>query len=90
VQVTETSVPQAGDARQGLHVTVQGTAAGAPATLTLDVAAVRVGSNALTVTAGGLDGGESDSFARAVTRGTQRLTDVLAGRTPTANPAAVD
>ncbi|GCB52478.1 hypothetical protein SNL152K_9834 [Streptomyces sp. NL15-2K] len=90
VQVTETSVPQTGDARQGLHVTVQGTAAGAPATLTLDVAAVRVGSDALTVTTGGLDGDEDDSFERAVTRGTQRLTDVLAGRTPTANPAAFD
>ncbi|MER5211735.1 hypothetical protein ABT063_14415 [Streptomyces sp. NPDC002838] len=90
VQVTETSVPQTGDARQGLHVTVQGTAAGTPATLTLDVAAVRVGSDALTVTAGGLDGDEDDSFERAVTRGTQRLTDVLAGRTPAANPGEFD
>ncbi|MFE9444442.1 hypothetical protein ACFYO2_36920 [Streptomyces sp. NPDC006602] len=90
VQVTETSVPEVGDARQGLHVTVQGTAADAPATLTLDVAAVRVGTDAITVTAGGLDGGEADSVERAVEQGTQRLKDVTAGRTPAADPGEID
>ncbi|KOU55508.1 lipoprotein [Streptomyces sp. MMG1533] len=90
VQVTETSVPKVGDARQGLHVTVQGTAASAPATLTLDVAAVRVGTDAITVTAGGLGGGEDDSVERAVEQGTQRLKDVQAGRTPAADPGEID
>jgi hypothetical protein len=90
VQVTETSVPKVGDARQGLHVTVQGTAADAPATLTLDVAAVRVGTDAITVTAGGLDGGEDDSVERAVEQGTERLKDVQAGRTPAPDPGEID
>ncbi|GHB31888.1 lipoprotein [Streptomyces viridiviolaceus] len=90
VQVTQTSVPKEGDARQGLHVTVQGTAADAPATLTLDVAVVRVGNDAITITAGGLDGGEADSVTQGVELGTQRLKDVLAGKTPTSNPGQFD
>jgi hypothetical protein len=90
VQVTEASVPDEGDARQGLHVTVRGTADGAPATLTLDVAVVRVGSDAVTVTGGGLDGGQDDSVEQAVRRGTPRLEDVLAGKTPAADPGNVD
>ncbi|MEU6252741.1 hypothetical protein [Streptomyces sp. NPDC047043] len=86
VQVTTASVPNQGDARQGLHVTVQGTANGEPATLTLDVAAVRVGNDAITVTAGGLDGGEHDSLELAVRKGAQRLKDVQAGKTPAPGP----
>jgi len=86
VQVTTASVPNQGDARQGLHVTVQGTANGEPTTLTLDVAAVRVGNDAITVTAGGLDGGEHDSLELAVRKGAQRLKDVQAGRTPAPGP----
>lgn len=77
VQVVETSLPEEGDARQGLRVTVQGTSNGTPATLTLDVAAVRVGADAITVTAGGLDGDEDDSVRDAVRAGTKRLDDVL-------------
>ncbi|MDH6630131.1 hypothetical protein M2271_007982 [Streptomyces sp. LBL] len=90
VQVTEAPVPDEGDARQGLHVTVQGTAADAPATLTLDIAVVRVGTDAITVTAGGLAGGESDSVGQAVRQGTPRLKDVQAGRTPPADPNEID
>ncbi|MFH9002471.1 hypothetical protein ACH4E5_04400 [Streptomyces afghaniensis] len=90
VQVVETSLPGVGDAREGLRVTVRGRTGGAQATLTLDVAAVRVGDDAITVTAGGLDGGESDSVQQAVRLGTQRLKDVLAGRTPSPNPGEVD
>jgi hypothetical protein len=90
VQVTGASVPKEGDARQGLHVTVQGTAADAPATLTLDIAVVRVGDDAITVTAGGLNGGEDESVEQAVRQGTQRLEDVRAGRTPSAEPGEVD
>ncbi|KUO19268.1 hypothetical protein [Streptomyces dysideae] len=86
VQVIESPVPDSGDARQGLRVTVKdGTS-----TLTLDVAAVRVGTDAITVTAGGLDGDEDDSVEQAVRQGTQRLEDVQAGRTPTANPGQFD
>ncbi|MET7475285.1 hypothetical protein ABZT17_13110 [Streptomyces sp. NPDC005648] len=86
VQVTTSSVPNQGDARQGLQVTVQGTANGEPTTLTLDVAAVRVGNDAITVTAGGLDGGEHDSLELAVREGAQRLKDVQSGKTPAPGP----
>jgi hypothetical protein len=50
VQVIEISVPEVGDDRQGLEVTVRGTADDAPVTLPLDVAVVRVGTDAITVT----------------------------------------
>ncbi|MBC9725793.1 hypothetical protein [Streptomyces sp. TRM68367] len=86
VQVIENSLPHAGDARQGLRVTMKGDTDGMPATLTLDVAAVRVGSDAITLTNGGLDGASHDSTEQAVTLGTQRLKDVLAGRTPAEQP----
>ncbi|MGW3032206.1 hypothetical protein ACWDCB_13385 [Streptomyces sp. NPDC001178] len=86
VQVTTASVPKQGDARQGLHVTVQGTANGEPATLTLDVAAVRVGNDAITVTAGGLAGGAHPSLELAVRTGAQRLKEVQSGKTPAAGP----
>ncbi|MFF4905475.1 hypothetical protein ACFY2T_11450 [Streptomyces sp. NPDC001260] len=87
VQVTTSSVPAQGDARQGLHVVVQGTANGEPATLTLDVAAVRVGNDAITVTAGGLSGGAHASLELAVREGAQRLKEVQAGKTPAPGPA---
>ncbi|GGW96361.1 hypothetical protein [Streptomyces lomondensis] len=86
VQVVDASLPKVGDAREGLRVTVRGPIGGTEATLTLDVAAVRVGNNAITVTAGGLDGDEQDSTGQAARLGTQRLEDVLAGRTPAASP----
>lgn len=90
VQVVEASLPKEGDARQGLTVTVKGTTAGDPVTLTLDVAAVRVGTAAFTVTNGGLAGADHDSTGTAVQQGTQRLKDVLAGRTPKAQPGQLD
>ncbi|WP_077798249.1 hypothetical protein [Streptomyces sp. JHA26] len=91
VQVTEASVPKdVGDARAGLHVTVQGSTDGTPATLTLDVAAVRVGINAVAVTGGGLSGGESDSVQQATRQGTERLKTVLAGKTPSPQPGELD
>ncbi|MFF6911345.1 hypothetical protein [Streptomyces sp. NPDC012466] len=86
VQVIGISLPKVGDARQGLRVTVRGSTGGDEATLTLDVAAVRVGNDAITVTAGGLDGDENDSVQQAVQQGTQRLKDVLAGKSPAASP----
>ncbi|MFF7313926.1 hypothetical protein [Streptomyces sp. NPDC008137] len=90
VQVIETSLPKVGDARQGLRVTVRGTTGGAEATLTLTVAAVRVGNDAITVTTGGLDGDEQDSAEQAVRIGTQNLKDVLAGKTPSPDPSEVE
>ncbi|MEU9167194.1 hypothetical protein AB0D34_05290 [Streptomyces sp. NPDC048420] len=90
VQVIETSLPKEGDARQGLRVTVQGASGGEPTTLTLDVAAVRVGTDAITVTNGGLDGADDDSTEQAVKLGTARLEDVRAGRTPAADPGEID
>ncbi|MFE1441434.1 hypothetical protein [Streptomyces sp. NPDC058739] len=90
VQVIETTLPDEGDARQGLEVTVQGTADGAPTTLTLNVGVVRVDDNAITVTAGGPDGGQPDSVDTAVKQGTGRLETVLKGGTPAASPTQGD
>ncbi|MFJ9714671.1 hypothetical protein ACIRPQ_01780 [Streptomyces sp. NPDC101213] len=90
VQVVETSLPKEGDARQGLTVTVKGTSNGDPVTLTLDVAVVRVGNDAITITNGGLDGADEDTTKTAVEQGTKRLKEVLAGRTPTPTPSNLD
>lgn len=90
VQVTEASVPDVGDAREGLHVTVRGTAADNPATLTLDIAAVRVGSSAVAVTGGGLDGREITSVQQGARQGTERLRTVLDGGTPSPQPTNLD
>ncbi|GGS43598.1 hypothetical protein AB0E75_05985 [Streptomyces griseoviridis] len=90
VEVVETSLPRVGDARQGLTVTVRGSADGDPVTLTLSVAVVRVGTDAITVTQGGLDGAGASTTEAAVRQGTQRLETVLAGRTPTPTPPVLD
>ncbi|MEV5088146.1 hypothetical protein AB0N18_09425 [Streptomyces griseoincarnatus] len=90
VQVVETSLPQAGDDRQGLTVTVKGESSGDPVTLSLDVAAVQMGANAITVTNGGLDGADHDTTSAAVKQGTQRLQEVLAGRTPSPTPSGIN
>lgn len=89
VQVVERTLPEEGEARQGLTVSVKGTSDGDPVTLTLDVAAVQVGANAITVTNGGLDGADHDSTDAAVSQGTPRLTEVLAGGTPKPTPSGV-
>ncbi|CAL9277372.1 hypothetical protein SUDANB5_05898 [Streptomyces sp. SudanB5_2050] len=90
VQVTEVSVPEVGDARQGLHVTVRGDADGGPATLSLMVTAVRVGDSAVTVTGGGLDGDQKDSVEQATQAGAERLRTVLDGGTPSPQPTDLD
>ncbi|WP_416072276.1 hypothetical protein, partial [Streptomyces sp. ME18-1-4] len=90
VQVVEASLPKAGDARQGVTVTVQGVSGGSPVTLTLDVAVVRVGDDAITVTNGGTDGVDHDSTKDAVSHGTTRLKDVREGRTPAPEPSQFD
>lgn len=90
VQVVEASLPAEGDARQGLTVTVKGTSGGDPVTLTLDVAAVQVGADAITVTNGGLGGANHATTEAAVGQGTPRLEQVLAGRTPQSTPTGVE
>ncbi|MCW1098234.1 hypothetical protein OJ963_30785 [Streptomyces sp. RS2] len=90
VQVTEASVPDVGDARAGLRVSVKGDADGGPATLTLDIAAVRVDTSAVTVMGGGLEGGQTDSVEQAVRQGTERLKTVLDGGTPSPQPTTMD
>lgn len=90
VQVVEASLPDAGDARQGLTVTVAGPSGGTPVTLTMDVAVVRVGDDAITVTNGGSDGADHDSTKAAVSHGTTRLKDVREGRSPAPEPSEFD
>ncbi|MEU9664294.1 hypothetical protein AB0E25_01680 [Streptomyces bobili] len=90
VQVVEASLPKEGDARQGLTVTMKGTTNGDPVTLTLDVAVVRVGNDAITITNGGLDGADENTTKTAVEQGTERLKEVQAGRTPTPTPSNLD
>ncbi|WP_151483241.1 hypothetical protein [Streptomyces albicerus] len=86
VQVVAAPLPGVGEAREGLHVTVTGETEGMPVALSLDFAAVRVGDSALSLTNGGIDGADSDSTQQAAQLGTQRLQDVLTGKTPAAPP----
>ncbi|MFF8454606.1 hypothetical protein ACF06T_08795 [Streptomyces albidoflavus] len=90
VEVTETSLPDEGDARQGLKVQLKGDNEGTPVTLTLDVAAVRVGTDAFTVMNGGLDGADAPTTKNAVQHGTQRLEEVQAGHTPAPTPSEIE
>lgn len=78
VQVTEAPLPEVGDARQGLHVTVtsQNENGAEPTVLTLDVAAVRVGQDAYTLTNGGLGDVPNEATQAAVQLGALRLAEV--------------
>lgn len=77
VTVTEATLPNVGDAREGLHLTLTGTTPeGDQSTLTLDTAAVRIGDDTITVTNGGLANVPADATQRALEVGAQRLTDV--------------
>ncbi|MFF8591809.1 hypothetical protein ACF061_10215 [Streptomyces sp. NPDC015220] len=77
VQVGELALPEVGDARQGLRITFTSASDdGDATTLTLDVAAVRVGDDAITLSDGALGALPSDTTVQAVTLGARRLTDV--------------
>ncbi|HEY8977966.1 MAG TPA: hypothetical protein VIU15_00095 [Streptomyces sp.] len=77
VMVTEAPLPEVGDVRQGLHVTLTShNEDGEPSTLTLDVAAVRVGDDAYTLTNGGLGDVANEATQIAVQLGALRLADV--------------
>ncbi|WP_112466990.1 hypothetical protein [Streptomyces triticisoli] len=72
VQVTDLALPEVGDARQGLRVTFTGDLA----TLTLDVAAVRLGDDAITLTTGALGTPPEDTTTESLLLSTDRLTTV--------------
>ncbi|MEU9166806.1 hypothetical protein AB0D34_03205 [Streptomyces sp. NPDC048420] len=77
VQVTDAQLPETGDARQGLRVLLTGESPdGEPVTLRLDVAAVRVGQDAISVTNGGFGDVLTDATQTAVQLGAQRLEEI--------------
>ncbi|MFJ3305918.1 hypothetical protein ACIPSA_22870 [Streptomyces sp. NPDC086549] len=79
VQVLGAELPPVGDARQGLRVTLTGQATtndGQAAVLTLDVAVVRVGDDAIVLTDGALGTPPASTVRQALELGAQRLTQV--------------
>ncbi|MDH6214935.1 hypothetical protein [Streptomyces pseudovenezuelae] len=77
VQVTEAALPEVGDTRQGLRVTLtSATPEGDPTVLTLDVAAARTGDDTIAVTNGGLGEVSPDITNATLEVGAQRLADV--------------
>ncbi|MEV5316668.1 hypothetical protein AB0K92_03155 [Streptomyces sp. NPDC052687] len=76
VEVADAPLPEAGDVRQGLRVTATIEWEGEPVTLTVDVAAVRVGEDAFTLTNGGLGDVYSEVTAAATELGARRLAEV--------------
>ncbi|MET7450573.1 hypothetical protein ABZT03_01510 [Streptomyces sp. NPDC005574] len=76
-RVADAALPAVGDAREGLRITLAGESAdGEPTTLTVDLAAVRVGDDVIVLTNGGLGNVSADVTAAVVQLGAQRLTDV--------------
>ncbi|MGW0208606.1 hypothetical protein ACWDZ8_23330 [Streptomyces sp. NPDC003233] len=77
VQVSDATLPQVGDARQGLRISLAAmNRQGQHAVLTLDVAAVRVGPDAFALTNGGLGDVPNDATQAAVQIGALRLADI--------------
>ncbi|WP_225832460.1 hypothetical protein [Streptomyces sp. NK08204] len=77
VRVSDAPLPKAGNARQGLHLTLTTTTQdGDDTVLTLDVAAVRVGQDAFALTNGGLGDVPDEATQAAVQVGALRLADV--------------
>ncbi|WP_316959569.1 hypothetical protein [Streptomyces sp. TRM68367] len=77
VQVGDLPLPEVGDARQGLRVTLAGeTADGEESVLTVELAAVRVGADAIGVTHGGLGDVSTEVTQAAVDLGARRLTEI--------------
>ncbi|MES5819345.1 hypothetical protein [Streptomyces sp. RG80] len=76
-EVAEVELPEVGDARQALRLTLTGESAeGEETVLTLDVATVRIGDDVIVLTNGGL-GDVYTEITQAVTElAAQRLTDV--------------
>jgi hypothetical protein len=77
VQVSDMPLPPVGDARQALRVTLAGeTEDGELTYLTMDLAAVRVGEEAITLTNAGLDEVYEEVTQQTVELGAQRLTEI--------------
>lgn len=82
VQVSELPLPEVGEVRQGLRVTLTNWATaeenpgGDPTVLTLDVAAVRAGEDAFALTNGGLNDAPNAATQAAVQLGVRRLADI--------------
>ncbi|MFI9601669.1 hypothetical protein ACIHCX_17695 [Streptomyces sp. NPDC052043] len=79
VRVADLALPDVGDARQGLRLTLTAESyeQDTYTTLTVDLATVRVGDDAIVLTTGALGGTPSkDGTALAVQRGVDRLTAV--------------
>ncbi|MFV0134744.1 hypothetical protein ACLGIH_16170 [Streptomyces sp. HMX87] len=77
VRVTGLDLPEAGDARAALRVTLRGPAAGVEsAVLTVVLAAARVGDDAISLTYGGLGEVWDDVAWTAVEVGARRLAEV--------------
>jgi hypothetical protein len=77
VQVGDAALPEVGDVRQGLRVTVAGgTDDGRTNVLTLDVVAVRLGDDTITFTHGGLGEVSADTTSTVVQVGVSRLDDI--------------
>jgi hypothetical protein len=77
VRVDAAALPEVGDARQGLHLTIATTTSdGRDHLLTMDVAAVRVGQDAFALTNGGLGDVPNAATQAAVQVGALHLTDV--------------
>jgi hypothetical protein len=90
VQVIEFALPDAGDDHIGLHTTLTTKVEGVDATLTLDSAAVLMGPNGITFTNGGLQGAERNATEQAAKLGSQRLQQVMEGKTPAETPGEQD
>ncbi len=77
VEVTEVEMPEVGDGRQGLRVVLSAVSEYEDApVLTLHVAAVRVGDDAIVLTNGGLGDVPGDATVAAVELGAHRLAEV--------------
>ncbi|MGW0610538.1 hypothetical protein [Streptomyces sp. NPDC002788] len=77
VQVGELPLPPVGDTRQALRVTLAGeTEEGELTYLTVDIAGVRLGEEAITVTHAGLGEVYEDVTQQAVQLGAQRLAEI--------------
>ncbi|MEV5352149.1 hypothetical protein ACIPM2_04840 [Streptomyces sp. NPDC086081] len=77
VEVGDLPLPAAGDARQALRITLSGeTEEGELTYLTVDIAGVRVGEEAIVVTHGGLDEVDAEVTRETVRIGAQRLTEL--------------
>ncbi|MFD6174632.1 hypothetical protein [Streptomyces coeruleorubidus] len=77
VQVGDMPLPPVGDARQALRVTLTGeTEEGGLTYLTMDLAAVRVGEEAITLTNAGLDEVHEEVTQQTAELGAQRLSEI--------------